>query len=68
LEDKVSTFLPEVSPALAPMFGTMGWILIFGSFMLAWSNLSIMGSERVRLEREAQQKRARNAASATPRA
>jgi hypothetical protein len=46
----------------------MGWILIFGSFMLAWSNLSIMGSERVRLEREAQQKRARNAASATPRA
>lgn len=57
-------FLPEVALSSAPMLGTMGWILVFGAFMLAWSNLSIMGSERDRLVRDAQQKRARSAAPA----
>jgi threonine/homoserine/homoserine lactone efflux protein len=42
----------------------MSWILIFGAAMLAWSSLSIMGSERDRLEREAEQKRTPNAAAA----
>jgi hypothetical protein len=42
----------------------MNWTLIFGAVLLAWSSLSIMGTERDRLEREAQQRPARSASDA----